>query len=232
VASWPASIKYSGQWLRMLSIAFNASHLRGRFAPGFLRSTRFPPVLYAALRIGPALATSRHAIAQRVQASAHLRIVSTCLCCPHSAAQASQISAQTLQSSCANRELDESKLAQTEHTGAHSWHRRIDAAILEGSLRPSSTQAEHQCKHWRHASIARSTEGLGALLAIRSPFFRTSLTTIIEHVADTTVSTMVHGYGKQLQRSLGFPSSAPESCSVQDQIRHAAHVKGTPAGAR
>ena len=77
-------------------------------------------VFYAAFRIGPPLATSRQVVAQRVQASAHRRIVSLCLCCPHSAAQASQMSAQTPQSSCANRELDESKLAQTEHTGAHS----------------------------------------------------------------------------------------------------------------
>ena len=128
---------------------------------------------YAAFRMGPPLATSRHTVAQRAQASAHLRIVSTCLCCPHSAAQASQISAQTLQSSWANCELDESKLAQTEHTGAHSWHKRIDPAILEGSLRPSSTQAEHQCRHWRHASIARSMSVLGAVLAMKiSPFER------------------------------------------------------------
>src|SRR5205814_2293335 len=96
-----------------------------------------------------------------------------CWRCPHSAAQASQISAQTLQSSWANCELDESKLAQTEHTGAHSWHKRIDPAILEGSLRASSTQAEHQCRHWRHASIARSMSVLGAVLAMKiSPFER------------------------------------------------------------
>src|SRR5437764_103254 len=118
-----------------------------------------------------------HAMPRRCSAllrlRAHLRIVSTCLCCPHSAAQASQISAQTLQSSWANCELDESKLAQTEHTGAHSWHKRIDPAILEGSLRASSTQAEHQCRHWRHASIARSMSVLGAVLAMKiSPFER------------------------------------------------------------
>lgn len=70
------------------------------------------------------------------------------------------MSAQTPQSSCANRELDESKLAQTPHTGAHSWQSRIDAAIFEGSLRASSTQAEHQCRHWRHASIALPMSGL------------------------------------------------------------------------
>src|SRR5689334_1190432 len=117
--------------------------------------------------MGPALATSRHTAVQRVQASAQFRIVSECLCRPHSAAQASQISAQIAQSSCANFELDESKLAQTLHTGAHSWQSRIDAAIFEGSLRPSSTHAEHQCKHWRHASIARSISGSEvAMLAI------------------------------------------------------------------
>ena len=114
--------------------------------------------------MGPALATSRHAVTQRAQASAHFRIVSTCLCCPHSAAQASQMSAQTSQSSCANRELDESKLAQTPHTGAHSWQSRMDAAIFKGSLRPSSTQAEHQWTHSRHAPIARSMSGCEAVV--------------------------------------------------------------------
>src|SRR5262249_33606308 len=79
---------------------------------------------------------------------------------------------QTPHSSCANRELDESKLAQTPHTGAHSWQSRIDAAMYEALLRPSSTQTEHQCRHWRHASIARSTSGLEpVILAMKdSPF--------------------------------------------------------------
>lgn len=132
----------------------------------------FHIVVYAAFRMGPALATSRHALTQRVQASAHFRIVSTCLCCPHSAAQASQMSAQTPHSSCANRELDESKLAQTPHTGAHSWQRRIDAAIFEASLRPSSTQAEHQCRHWRHASIAPLISGLETVVSDMEISFR------------------------------------------------------------
>src|SRR5262249_32885122 len=159
-ASSPASIKYSGQWARMLPIVPNLPCLQDVLSGIRLSILPSRAVSYAALRMRPALATSRQAVAQRAQASAHFRIVSTCLCCPHSVAQASQISAQTPQSSCANIELDESKLAQTPHTGAHSWQSRIDGAIFEGSLRPSSTQAEHQCRHWRHVSIARVMSGL------------------------------------------------------------------------
>jgi len=143
-----------------------------RFGAVFPPSKRFMTRFYAALRMGPALATSRHAVTQRAQASAHFRIVSTCLCLPHSVAQASQISAQTPQSSCANFELEESRLAQTAHAGPHSWQRRIDAAIFAGSLRPSSTQAEHQCRHWRHASIARSMSGFEAVVVVIKISFR------------------------------------------------------------
>ena len=53
---------------------------------------------YAACRTGPSLATSRQVFAQRRHASAHLRMVSILGYLPHSAAQASQISAQTAQS--------------------------------------------------------------------------------------------------------------------------------------
>jgi hypothetical protein len=93
------------------------------------------------------------------------------------------MSAQTPQSSYANRELDESKLAQTPHTGAHSWQSRIDAAIFEGSLRASSTHAEHQCRHWRHASIAPLMSGLETVVLAMKISFPRERVTIFEQSA-------------------------------------------------
>src|SRR5215468_9086833 len=75
---------------------------------------------YAAFRTGPALATSRHDLAQRRQASAHFRIVGMSLYSSHSAAQASQTSAHTAQSKCANGELPESRITHASQTGVHS----------------------------------------------------------------------------------------------------------------
>jgi len=77
-------------------------------------------LLYAAFRTGPALATSRHDLAQRRQASAHFRIVGMSLYSSHSAAQASHISAHTAQSRCAKAEFPESRITHASQTGVHS----------------------------------------------------------------------------------------------------------------
>lgn len=122
-------------------------------------------LFYAAFRMGPDLATSRHDLAQRRLASADFRIVSMWVCFSHSAAQASQTSAQKAQSWCANWEFDDSNLAVRPHTGAHSPQRRMDPAMAEGSfVSPASMQAEHQCRHCKQSSIARSTVGLEAVV--------------------------------------------------------------------
>ena len=89
-------------------------------APRSFSGSRRLAVVYAAFRMGPDLATSRHVLAQRRHASAHLRIVSISLNFSHSAAQASQISAQTSQSRYANREFPDSKVAHAPQTGVHS----------------------------------------------------------------------------------------------------------------
>jgi hypothetical protein len=77
-------------------------------------------VPYAASRRGLDLATSRHVFAHLRHASAHLRIVSIDGYFPHSAAQASQTSAQAAQSWYSKRELPVSRVTHAPHTGAHS----------------------------------------------------------------------------------------------------------------
>lgn len=92
-------------------------------------------------------------------------MVSICVCFSHSAAHVSQMSAQRAQSWRAKREFDDSKLAVRPHTGAHSWQVRMEPAMAEGSfVSAASTQAEHQCRHCRQSSMARSMIGFGAVV--------------------------------------------------------------------
>src|SRR5205814_10547007 len=105
----------------MLSIAFNTSGLRGRFWIAFLWSKLFGTCVLCSLPNGPAFSDiTAHSGTTRAgfRTSTHClhMFVLPALC----SAGFANIRTNTAKL-VANCELDESKLAQTEHTGAHSW---------------------------------------------------------------------------------------------------------------